>query len=47
MTATIPNYSSSSDLAAQHEMVVDDYEAARAKALSQEKYLLVNFTGHT
>jgi len=47
MTAIIPNYSNSSELAAQHEIVVDDYEAARAKALRQEKYLLVNFTGHT
>jgi thiol:disulfide interchange protein/DsbC/DsbD-like thiol-disulfide interchange protein len=30
-----------------HAVVVDDYEAARARALAENKLLLVNFTGHT
>ncbi len=33
--------------AVTHDMVVDDYEQAKAKALASQRLLLVNFTGHT
>lgn len=59
MTAIIPPYSSRIDApgvgssetpASQkkgHEVVEDDYELARTRAIGQGKLLLVNFTGHT
>ncbi len=57
MTAIAPNYSrplagTSRSSAGQrptdsHTIVVDDYDAAREKALQQARPLLVNFTGHT
>jgi thiol:disulfide interchange protein len=47
MTAIIPNYSSREQLAARHEIVVDDYAVALAQAAGADKLLLVNFTGHT
>ena len=31
----------------RHTIVVDDFEAALAKAREEDKLLLVNFTGHT
>jgi thiol:disulfide interchange protein len=51
-TAIMPNYSngvarSGAGRGAQHEIVVDDYDAALAQARKEQKGLLVNFTGHT
>ncbi len=51
MTAIAPNYSlregGGGHLEARHEIVMDDYEAARTSAEEQGKLLFVNFTGHT
>ena len=47
MTAIAPNYTVHRHLDAKHEVVVDDFEAAKSKALADGKLVLVNFTGHT
>ena len=51
MTAIVPNYSFQEEgggrRIAQHEIIKDDFEAAKASALDQGKLLFVNFTGHT
>ena len=31
----------------EEEFIADDYDGALAKALDEDKMLLVNFTGHT
>ncbi len=45
MTALAPAYGARD--VSRHELVVDDYERARALALQQDKLLLVNLTGFT
>jgi thiol:disulfide interchange protein DsbD len=55
MTAIIPPYSNESLLetfggareGAQHAIVKDDYEGAIARAMTEEKLVLINFTGFT
>ena len=59
MTAIIPPYSSAMAVSAEgghgggvpgaggHEIVLDDFEAAKASASSQNKPVLINFTGYT
>jgi thiol:disulfide interchange protein DsbD len=48
MTAIIPNYSSALDAEQGHEnVIVDDFEAAKASARAQGKPVLINFTGFT
>jgi thiol:disulfide interchange protein DsbD len=53
MTAIVPNYSGGRftpelwQSGARHAIVVDDYDAALARARGEKKLLLVNFTGHT
>lgn len=57
MTAFLPGYSNGGltigaatppeHAKANHELFVDDYEAAKAAALAQNKWLLVNLTGVT
>jgi thiol:disulfide interchange protein len=53
MTAIIPNYSGGRFMpewwitGARHTIVIDDYDAAVARAKQEDKLLLVNFTGIT
>ena len=51
MTAIIPNYSFQDGNGlrriAQHQIIEDDFEAAKASAVEQGRLLFVNFTGHT
>jgi len=52
MTAIIPNYSTrpvngGGEGPRKHSIVVDDYDAARARARGEGKLVLLNFTGYT